>query len=318
MKRQLRNHLQLRMLRAIIAIEEQQSLLRASGALGVTQPSLTRTLRDVEIILGGPLFERHPRGVHPTPFGSIACEGARRILAQIDQLDDDLGRFLAGDTAVVAIGAMAPAAIGVLPGFFAYLRRKAPDIRICVNQGTTEELLPHLVGGEIAFVLGRLFLTSIGDRFAHEVLYDEPIAILARARHPIFSDGPITTDALSQYDFVLPRMSQRVEQEFEALLAAMGMHSMVGLHSSSLPFLRELLHSSDNLTISPPQTMGGDIARGTIRVVPFDIPCPPRPAGLLFMRNRRRSMAEQRVVETLREYLRNSHSVSTPALADQE
>ncbi len=312
MKRNLSNHLQLRMLRAIVAIAEQRSLLKAAGLLGVTQPSLTRTLRDTEAILGALVFERHPRGMHLTPFGCVVYEGARKVLGQVDQLGDDLERHFSGHSDVVTIGAMAPAAIGVLPGFASHLHTHAPDLRICVNQGTAEELVPRLVGGELSLILGRLFPPTLADRFVQNELYCEPVSVLARSQHPIFSAKRITLESLCKYDFILPSMSQFVEQEFEALLLEMGMRVSAG-RRSSLPFLRELLHSSDNLTLSPPQTMGGDIDRGTIRVVPFDLPLPPRPAGLIFMQRHRASKMEQRVVALLTEYLHGrTHHASAP------
>lgn len=316
MKRNLRNHLQIRMLRAIVAIEAQQSLLKASVALGITQPALTRTLREVEVILGDRIFERHSRGVRLTPFGRVACDAARRILAEIDRLDEDMHRFATGEAPVVTIGAMAPAAIGLLPAFLAYLRTAAPDANVSVIQGTMEELIPLLIAGEISGLVGRLY-PQADERFAHEILYDEPISILARASHPIFQAGRVTAATLARYDFVLPGMSLQVEQEFEALLARMGIFGTARVRPSSLPFLRELLHSSDDLTISPPQTMGGDIDRGTIRVVPFDIPGPPRPAGLTFRRDHKPSKDEQRVIELLRKYLHRAPATAAAASVRQ-
>lgn len=307
MKRNLRSYLQLRMLRAITTIDEQQSLLKASGALGITQPALTRTLREVERILGGQIFERHSRGVSLTSFGSVAANAARRILTEVDRLDAELDHYEAGKTNVVSIGAMAPAAVGVLPGYFAHLRDEAPDMHIAVRQGTMEELMVMLENGEISLLIGRLYPT---DRFDQEEIYFERVSILARAQHPIFTVGEISNQTLSQFPFVLPAMSHQVEDEFEHLLTENGFKLEV--KSAPLTFVRELLHTSDCLTISPLQSMGGDIARGSIGVVPIDLPGPPRPAGIMLSRDRGLNKHEQAVLALLREYLLESQAPSLP------
>lgn len=317
MKLNLRSHLQLRMLRAIVAINEQQSLLKASSALGITQPALTRTLRDIETILGAQIFERHPRGVTPTAFGTLAAEAAQRILAEIDRLEEEVAHFHTGKSGVVSIGAMAPAAVGVLPGYFSFLRACAPDLEINVRQGTIDELTVLLERGEVSFIIGRLYPPPHrADRFEREPLYFERVSILARSGHPLFSEPEISIPVLAGYAFVLPTMSHQVESEFETLLTSLGLS--IEVKSAPLTFLRELLHSSDCLTISPPQSMGGDIRRGSIAVIPFEMPGPPRPAGVLLRSDRVLNKQEQRVLALLRRYILDTpafESIGAPARA---
>ncbi|MEF9875908.1 MAG: LysR family transcriptional regulator, partial [Gordonibacter sp.] len=71
MARYLEQRLKIRHLRVIEALDQHKSLLRASKALGVSQPGLSRTLQEVEDIVGCELFERHPRGVQPNAVGRL-------------------------------------------------------------------------------------------------------------------------------------------------------------------------------------------------------------------------------------------------------
>ena len=83
-------YLKLAALRAVDAIDTHRSLLKASVALGLSQPALTKTLQELEGMLQVRLFERLPRGVRATEAGVVLIRSARRILAELRRLDEEL------------------------------------------------------------------------------------------------------------------------------------------------------------------------------------------------------------------------------------
>ncbi len=299
-QRHLERRLKLRMMRLIDAVDTHRSLLKASRALGVTQPALTRSLQEVEEILGGRVFDRHARGARLTPFGTVVCTAARRMLAEINRLDRDLDRLAAGGTGVVTLGALPPAAVGLLPSLLAQVRLRAPDIHVQLAQGHWEDLLPLLAEGELDMIMGRLHQPQAPDEIVREILYFEPFYIMARSGHPLFKKPSLEAADLRYYRFVLPVMSKRVEQEIETALSTLGLSDAVAFRSSSVAFLREFVQTSDNLTISPPLTMGADFQRGTICRIPFDVPGPPRPAGVALLRGRPLSHAARVFLDIMR------------------
>ncbi len=204
----LDQRLRLHLLRAVDAIESHRSLLKASVALGVSQPALTKSLHGLESILQLQLFERHPRGVRPTEAGAVFVQSARRILAELRRLDEEIDLLSSPDGGAVALGALPVAAAGVLPGALARLKAAHPGIRVRLQQGRTEELLPLLASGELDLIVGRLYQPAVPDGFEREALWTEPISVLARADHPILS-GTVTVEALSRYDLVLPTLRTR-------------------------------------------------------------------------------------------------------------
>ena len=130
----------------------------------------------------------------------------------------------------------------------------------------------------------------------------EPISVLARAGHPIFS-GPVTVEELRRYDLVLPTITQRVGQELEHMLSLLGIDPVTFLRSSSYSLIREMLHGTDVLSVMPRLMMVGDLLRGTLRVVPLPIPAPDRPAGVILPRGRALPSAGLAFVACLRAYV---------------
>jgi LysR family pca operon transcriptional activator len=281
-RRYLDQRLKLPLLRVAEALDAHGSLLKAAAALGVGQPAVSRSLQELEEIVGARLFERHPRGVRPTQAGLAVIRLARRVLAEIRRADEELDLLGSAEGGSVAIGVLPVAAVGVLPGALIRLKRRHPAIRVRLQQGRTEELLPLLAAREVEMVVGRLYAPAMPDGFLREALWEEPISVLARADHPILAtDGPVATEALARHDLVLPTVSQRVGQEIEQLLSLLGLAPAAALRSSSHGFIREMLLATDCLSVMPRLMMAGDLLRGALRVVPLPIPAPPRPAGLI-------------------------------------
>ena len=300
-RRYLDQRLRLSLLRAVDAVEAHRSLLAASTVLGITQPALTKGLHELEEVVGARLFDRHSRGVRPTEVGHVFVEAARRVLAELRRLDDELDQLASGG-GTVALGALPVSAAGILPGTLARLKASHPHIKVRLQEGRTLDLLPLLASGELDLIVGQLYEPALPDRFVREPLWTEPISILARSEHPIFAE-PVTAEALRRYDLVLPTVSQRIGLEIEHLLALLGLEPIAALRSSSYGFIREMLHATDLISVVPRLMLVGDLLRGTLKVVPLPVAAPDRPAGLILSRERALPPAGRALLECLRAFV---------------
>lgn len=302
-RRYLDQKLKMHHLRAVEAIVAQGSLLKAATVLGVSQPALTKSLQELEEILQQRLFDRLPRGVRPTEAGELFAKAGRRILAELRRLDEELDRVSGTEGGIVAVGTLPVAATGVLPGVLTRLKVQHPHLRVRLEQGRTEDLLPKLAAGEIELIVGRLYEPTLPDGFIREPLWQEPISILARQDHPIFSLAQVNAGVLRNYDLVLPTVSQRVGQEIEAFLTALALEPATSLRSSSYGFIREMLHGTDMISAMPRLMMAGDLLRGTLRVVPLPTFSPPRPAGIIRKKSCNLTAAAQAFLDALQNHV---------------
>ena len=306
-ERRMTKHLDQRMkiqhFRCIEAIAANGSLLKASTALGLTQPALSKSLREAESIVGRALFERHSRGVRLTEAGLAARDASRRVLGELRRLDETLDDLDVPHRRPLALGVLPVAASGVLPGVLTRLKAAEPKMRVRLEQGRTEELLPLLAAGEIDLVVGRLYEPLVADGFVREKLWTEPMSILARAGHPIFERPRVDGETLRPYDLVLPTISQRVGQEVEGLLAELGLDATTAFRSSSYGFIREMLLGGDCVAVMPKLMMVGDLVRGALRLAPLPFIAPERPAGLIRRRDDQHLPSAAQFVGALRDYV---------------
>ncbi|PZW37622.1 transcriptional regulator [Humitalea rosea] len=301
MTRHLDQRLKLRLLRAVDAIGTQRSILKASTALGIAQPALSRSLAEAEAVAGMPLFERHSRGVTPTAAGAALIATARKVLAELRRLDGELDGLAVAAHGTLALGALPVAAAGLLPGVMARLTARHPALIVSMVQGRTEDLLPRLAAGEIDLIVGRLYDPPVPDSFVRETLYEEPISLLVRAGHPL-TEGA-SPARIAGYGLVLPTVSQRVGVEIDELLALLGLPGTMALRSSSYEFIREMLHTTDLVSVMPLNMLAGDLLRGTIRPLALPVPAPRRPAGIIRRADRPLGPAAEALTDSLRGYL---------------
>lgn len=303
MKRYLDQRLRLQLLRVVDALEVHGSLLKASAALGVSQPALTKSLKDIEELVGTRLFERHARGVRPTESGMVLVRSGRRILAELKRTEEDLDHLTNPFGGIAAIGALPVAASGLAPLVLTKLREESPDFKVRVEEGRTEELLPLLAAGQIDLIVGRFYEPPMPDNFQRDELWSDPMALVARADHPLLRDGPVTKADMAGYDLVLPVAPQRVAAEIETLLAPLGLEDAPTIWSTSYEFTREILLLSDAFTIMPPMVLLSDINRGMLGTKALPIATPIRPAGIITVRDRKLNGAALAFIECLREHI---------------
>ncbi len=300
-RRYLDQRLRLPQLRMVDAIDAQGSLLKVAAALGLSQPALTKGLQELEALLQTRLFDRHARGVRTTEAGHAFVRAARHVLAELRRVDLELDGLPArGQT--VALGALPVAAAGVLPGVLARLRQTHPTLRVRLQEGRTEDLLPLLATGEIELIVGRLYAPPAPDGFDRQPIWTEPISLLARSGHPLFDGGPVGPGDLTAYDLVLPTITQRVARDIDAVLDVLGLTQARPLRTSSYGLIRELLHGTDMLSAMPRLMMVGDLLRGTLRVVPLPFAAADRPAGLI-QRARPATDPARAFIDCLRDYV---------------
>ena len=142
--------MELRHLRYFLMIAQTENVRRASRNLHVTQPAITRQLRDLEEELGVDLFERLPRGLKLSAAGRAYQEEVSQIMAAIDQARERAIRVAAGEMGILRIGYLEVSAWkGIVPETFQAYTRKYPSLRLELLPDNTARQYELLERGEI-------------------------------------------------------------------------------------------------------------------------------------------------------------------------
>jgi DNA-binding transcriptional LysR family regulator len=173
----------LKQLQYCVAVAEEEQLTRAARRLHVAQPALSRVILQVESELGVELFQRHPRGVTPTPAGEAFLEKARRALAassDVLRTAQSLARAASGK---IEIGFIGPPPMLNAPELFAAFADAHPEAEISFRglPFPTSSTLSWLKDVDVAFS----HLPAPDAAVRHATLRAEPRVLLAPKHHPL-------------------------------------------------------------------------------------------------------------------------------------
>lgn len=249
--RVLDGRLKLRHVVLVDALTEQGSIIGAAASLNMTQPAATRALHELESILGVELYERGPRGVVPTVFGTAFTEHARAVLAQLSQAGRQVAEIKRADLGTVVVGSHLAGATLVVPKAIASVKDKHPRLTVVVQEATPQALLTDLLAGRIDVVVGRVTAPAL-EGVEHHLLYAETAQLIVGAHHPALERSALCLADLLDYPWILPAQQTRLRQEVEDCLVRQQLSLPVNrIETTSYLTIRQLLLDTDVVAVLP-------------------------------------------------------------------
>ena len=183
----------LRRLQYFVAVAEELHFGRAATRLHMTQPPLSRAIKQLETDLGYPLLHRSPSGVTLTPAGASLYDDARTLLAQADQVRARVAAAAGADT--ITIGTLADSAEQAGTRLAAAYRKRHPGIRVRIREADLTDPTTGLRSGLVDVALTRAPFDDAG--IDTHVLRSDPIGVVLRADDPLAKHDTLCLDDLA-------------------------------------------------------------------------------------------------------------------------
>jgi DNA-binding transcriptional LysR family regulator len=220
--------LRLRHLEILLSIAQTGNLSQSAQALHTTQPALSKWLKELEADIGLPLFERHARGLRPTPYGQALLGHTQRIAGHLDSVREDMRALLDGGSGRVVMGTSGVSATGVVPLAITRLIEQLPRVQTSLVESAMDQLIPRLSRGEIDIVVGRAIPAGgllAGREMRAETLYRDPVNFVAGLRHPLAKRKTVDWNDLFAYPWIVWPEGTPIRNAIETALASAG-HSL--------------------------------------------------------------------------------------------
>lgn len=182
--------MELRHLRYFVAVAEELSFTRAAEKLRVSQPPLSRQIKELEVYVGARLLNRSNRLVQLTPAGQLFYEQAKQILEQTGQLADRARRVEEGELGHLSIGFVPSLGLSLLPRVVRRFREAFPGVSLTLLEKSEIEQSVELERGAIDIGLARPDPMNVST--ACEVLVSEPLLIAIPDGHRYASEEPFS------------------------------------------------------------------------------------------------------------------------------
>lgn len=270
--------IRLRHLAAFLEVVRLGSVAAAADALAVTQPAVSKTLRELEEVLGVRLFDRSARSLVLSAMGEVFLRHAE---ASIAALRRGIASVRLGESRqVLRIGVLPTASARTMPE--AMLLLKSLDFKpvLRIVTGDNDVLLGQLRSGELDLVVGRFAGPEHMTGLSFEQLYSEPLAFVVRPEHPA-TDGVFDPRRLADYTVLMPPPRSVIRPTVDAFLTANGVANIEDqIETVSMAFGRRYVRISDAIWIISTGVVAEDLALGLLALLDVDMRDTQGPVGI--------------------------------------
>ena len=208
--------MELRHLRYFVAVAEEENVSKAALKLHVSQPGISRQIRDLEDEIGFQLFERSAKSVRLTPAGTVFLAEARAVLQRAEEA---VARARAADGAgsgEINVGYAPSLTVQILPPALRKFQEQFPNVRVALHDLSTEEMLTQLGGDKIQVALTVRPPARQLRGFHYEELARYEIRVAVAPKHPLAKAKSVTLEQVSHEPLI--GYSRKDYPEYHAML----------------------------------------------------------------------------------------------------
>lgn len=273
--------IKLRHVACFVEVARQHSVVRAAEALGMTQPGVSKTIKELEDTLGLALFDRSRRSLGLTAFGEIFLTHAGLSVAALRQGVEALKQARDSTGAIVSLGALPTVSSSLAPATIERFGANPMFCRVRVVTGPSTYLLAQLRVGDVDFVIGRMASPDAMTGLSFEHLYSERIVLAVRANHPLLAGSPLDLRQIEHFPILMPPPGAIIRPAVQRFLLSHGVGKLrdeVETVSNSLG--RAIVCAGDAVWIISEGVVAGDIAEGRLAALAVDTSETVGPIGI--------------------------------------
>ncbi len=290
----------MRQIRHLLAVAEHGNMLRAAGAIHISQPALSKSIQNLEAELGVRLLERGPRGVSPTIYGTALLKHARLLLNQDEQALAEIEAIKAGHLGHLRLG-VANFAIHFLPAVLAKLLASKPGLSFDIVDGTYEGLTALVREGALDAVVSGLPPLHQAEDLVHEELNATQFVRVCRPDYRPFAQPGVSLAALGQARWILPNRPQAVIDLWEmAFREARVAPPKPVLQSASMMFIKAMLLEGEFVTVLPRGIVEPEVESGSLRAIVLNHPFAMVAEGIIYRAGGVHPPALRALIEAIR------------------
>lgn len=269
-------------LRALAAVKAAGSLSAAAKLLDVSQPTLSQHVRDIEDKLGLILFQRHRRGIEPTPAGLVMLRLASTLQMDMALASEGLALSARDESRPVRVGSMALTSGGLLALAVGRYAQDASQGAVVVAEGPRETLLENLRHGRIDLFIGRLPSLNETTGLQQEVLFqDSAVAVVAK-HHPLARRSKVPVKALLEQDWILPAEDTAFHQQLRDTFRLADLALPQGrVMSYSMLAIPAIVSTSNLVGFMPTSLFAAGTISGSLHRIPLELDWVPSAVGIV-------------------------------------
>jgi len=253
----------IRQLKAFVAIAETRTFTAAAERVHVTQAAISMQIRQLEQEVGLPLFIRTPRRVVLTEAGERLLQRAHLILREHDAALSELAELAGAEHGRLRIGsASGMVSAESLPAILARMKDSHPHAEVTVTSGTSAELVGKILSGELDMAFVSLPVQA--RNIETELLSRDQLVAIASPRHPHSDKKVISAFALAGERLILGERGGNTRRLIDEFFADAGLKPTVAMELSRQSAIKNMVAADMGVGIVPLSTARDEVERGRL------------------------------------------------------
>ena len=302
-------------LRSLIAISNTGNISLAAQELGLSQPTVSRSIQALEEATQTPLILNRASGVRLSDAAEHLVKAAKLARGELRQGQEEINHAKGGDNGTFVLGSLPLARAQIVPHAIHKMIQDFPSVQIRIVEGRYNELLKSLREGDIDCLFGALRPNLAAPDVIQTPIFQDKLTIIAHPTHPLAKHPSVSLAQTLRYPWIAPPKDTPSGQHlFHSLKIDQLEQTPVRIVSSSMAVLRSILSQGDYISIVSRHQINLEIQLGQICVLNVDLDDNERAIGLTRRKDWHPTEIQSRFIQFL-------HSCSTDlldhALTDQ-
>jgi len=255
--------LEIRQLKAFVAIAETGTFTAAALRVHVTQAAISMQIRQLENEVGAKLFVRAPRHVILTEAGEHLLQRARQILLEHDSALEEIAELAGAERGRLRIGsASAMVLTEPLPKILNDIRKQHPQAEVTVVSGTSEALVEQILGGELDLAFVSLPVEARGVQT--ERLSEDQLVAIGSPRHRLAKQRTVSAYTLASEKLILGERGGNTRRLIDQFFAQAGVNLKVTMELSRQAAIKRMVEEDMGVGIVPLQSVREEVEKGRL------------------------------------------------------
>ncbi|NBM14209.1 LysR substrate-binding domain-containing protein [Streptomyces sp. GC420] len=260
----------LKQLKAIVAVAEVGSVTRAAECLHLVQPAVTRQIRNLERELGIPLFERTSQGMRPTEAGGIMVDRARRALNELERARAEVQPTPGVVSGIVTVGLLESTSDLLAEPLVTAVARNHPTVELRLMTAYSGHLQQWLDAGDLDLTL--LYNLDSTPSFNARPLVRERLWAVAPPSTGLRADHPVSFAEVAKHPLIMPAPGHALRSLIDAEAIRAEADLSVAVQTNSMRVQKQLVLAEHGWTILPGSGVAESVARGSVSAAPISEP----------------------------------------------
>jgi DNA-binding transcriptional LysR family regulator len=293
-------------LNILMVVAQTGSMRKAAARLNTTQPSVSRSIAELESAVGVPLLDRNPHGVEPTAFGRALLDGSAAMFDDLRQAVNHIEFLADPEAGELRIGSGHHHAPSFVSAVVERMSRRYPRMVFrLVSLDTTEQMESQLYARNVDVLIARKWGSISDEQLTFEHLFDDPNFVVASPQHPLARRRRIEPAEVVNEAWTLPPPESPPGAAILQAFRANGLGFPRTTVIAILPEVRmRFVATGRFLAIFPNSVLTASTTHPPYKILPVALNLPHIPTGIVTLRNRMLSPVAKLFMEYAREVAR--------------